>query len=215
MHTERVIDHLVYATPDLEATVSDLRSNWGIDLVEGGPHVGRGTRNYLAGLGNGQYLEVIGPDHDQPAPLAPRPFGVDDIEFAQMITWCARPDRPLNDVVKAASLAGFDLGSVIAMSRKRPDGKLLEWELTVRPGPPHPIMPFCISWGATEHPTQTLTNSTLLTELMLTNEHPTLYNKCLAAIGETILVTEGSQSIQCVLTTPHGELILQAMNRKP
>jgi Glyoxalase-like domain len=209
MHTESVIDHLVYATPDLDATVLNLRSSWGIDLVEGGPHVGRGTRNYLAGLGNSRYLEVIGPDHDQPTPLSPRPFGVDDIEFAQLITWCARPEQSLADVVKAAAQAGFNLGSVIAMSRKRPDGQLLEWELTVRPGPPHPLIPFCISWGATEHPAQSLSNTTTLSELTLTDEDPTSYNRVLAAIGETIRVAEGIQSIQCVLTTPSGELILR------
>jgi Glyoxalase-like domain len=198
----------VYATPNLAATVSELRSLWGIELVEGGPHIGRGTRNFLAGLSNNTYLEVIGPDPDQPTPKAPRPFGVDDIDRARLVTWCARPNRPLDDVVRATADVGFDIGSVMAMSRRRPDGELLEWELTVRPGAPHPIVPFCISWGTTVHPTLSLTQTTWLAELVLTDTKPASFNRILDAIGETIRVKQGARSIAAVLSTPRGQLIL-------
>jgi Glyoxalase-like domain len=203
-----VIDHLVYATPNLAATVAELRKTWGIELVEGGAHVGRGTRNYLAGLGSGSYLEVIGPDLDQPTPRAPRPFGVDDIEQARLVTWCARPVKPLDNVVQDAADAGFDLGSVIPMSRKRPDGQLLEWELTVRSGPPHPIVPFCISWGSTEHPTLRLAQTTTLVELVLTDRDSSSWNNILDAIGESVRVHDGPQSIAGILRTPRGEFTL-------
>jgi Glyoxalase-like domain len=203
-----VIDHLVYATPDLERTVADLRSRWAIELVEGGPHLGRGTRNFLAGLGSGSYLEVIGPDPDQAAPKSPRPFGIDDVGRARLVTWCARPNLPLAEVVRAVADAGFDLGSVLPMSRRRPDGELLEWELTVRPGPPHPVVPFCIYWGTTAHPTLSLTDTTLLSELILTDPDPALCNRILHAIGEPNCVQAGPLSISCVLRTPLGKLIL-------
>jgi hypothetical protein len=203
-----VIDHLVYASPDLEATIASLRSLWGIELVEGGPHLGRGTRNYLAGLGNETYLEVIGPDPDQPTPKAPRPFGVDDIEQARLVTWCSRPRRALADVIRSVGDVGFDMGSVTAMSRQRPDGKLLEWELTIRPGPPHPIVPFCISWGATEHPTLSLTHTTVLAELVLVDTEPAPFNRILAEIGEPIRVADGCRSIAALLQTPRGEFVL-------
>jgi Glyoxalase-like domain len=198
----------VYATPNLAATVAELRSRWGIELVEGGPHIGRGTRNYLAGLNNGTYLEIIGPDPDQPTPKAPRPFGVDNIDRARLVTWCARPSRPLDDVVRSTTKAGFDIGSVTAMSRRRPDGEILEWELTVRPGAPHPIVPFCIYWGTTAHPTISLNHTTWLAELVLTDAEPASFNRVLDAIGETIRVKQGARSISAVLTTPRGELVL-------
>jgi len=47
-----VIDHLVYATVHLARTVDELNSRFGIKLTPGGQHVGLGTRNFLADLGD-------------------------------------------------------------------------------------------------------------------------------------------------------------------
>jgi hypothetical protein len=204
-----MVDYLVYATPRLDETVERLRKDWGIDLVPGGPHVGRGTRNYLAGLGNGSYLEVIGPDLDQETPRTPRPFGVDDLASEQLVTWCSRPANELSLVVQRASAAGYDMGTITAMSRRRPDGHLLEWELTIRSGRPHPVIPFCIAWGATPHPTESLTNTTTLRELSLRDPNPLAKAAVLHAIGELVDVQVGpSSSIVATLLTPNGELIL-------
>ena len=147
MKGSSVIDHLAYATPDLEKTVADLRATHGLVLTAGGAHVGAGTRNYLCGLGGSTYLEVIGPDLDQPRPAGPRPFGVDDLTEPRLVAWCARPIRPLEVVVAKVAELGIDLGPVAAMSRARPDGVLLQWRLTF---PTHgPVVPFCIDWGVT------------------------------------------------------------------
>jgi hypothetical protein len=204
-----MIDHLVYATPDLEGTVRFLQHTFDIDLVEGGPHVGRGTRNFLAGLGGSTYLEVIGPDPEQRSPNEPRPFGVDEIESPQLVAWCARPAAPLETVVRNALKAGFNLGSVHSMSRRRPDRLLLEWELTVRPGTPHLIVPFCISWGSTPHPTTTLTHTTTLTRLDLFDPNPDQFNTVLESMGELPTVTLGDTAIGALLSTPNGPLLLE------
>ncbi len=204
-----MIDHLVYATPDLDETVETLRNDCGIDLIAGGPHIGRGTRNYLAGLGDGRYLEVIGPDPDQGRPTVPRPFGIDDIDEARLVTWCARPSRPLDEVAVRVRAAGYDLGTIMEMSRRRPDGVLLEWELTVRPGKPHALIPFCINWGATPHPTTTLGETTILRALCLLDPEPTAIQNVLRAIGEEIDVRQGDRSLEAELTTPRGSLTLR------
>ena len=62
------IDHLVYATPDLPATVAQVARLTGVAPTEGGRHPGWGTRNYLLSLGERVYLEIVGPDEEQPPP---------------------------------------------------------------------------------------------------------------------------------------------------
>ena len=47
---DRGLDHLVYATPDLDASVEELAERFGADPVPGGAHPGWGTRNALIGL---------------------------------------------------------------------------------------------------------------------------------------------------------------------
>jgi Glyoxalase-like domain len=207
------IDHLVYATPDLRATVEQLRRDHAIDLVPGGPHLGRGTRNYLAGLGGGTYLEVIGPDPEQPTPQAPRPFGVDELTRARLTAWCVLPRRPLAEVVTDVAAAGGDLGPVLPMSRKRPDGVLLEWELTVPPGVDNGgTIPFCIDWLRSTHPTASLTRTTALTSLQLAHPDPSAVEAILTAmglaVGDWLVVAEGPGSLTASVQTPNGPLTL-------
>ena len=207
------VDHLVYATPSLQDTVDHLMVDWGIELVPGGAHLGRGTRNWLAGLGGGTYLEVIGPDAAQPAPRAPRQFGIDDLVAPRLVAWCVRPDRTLADVVRDVAMAGGDLGVVVAMSRQRPDGVLLSWELPFA-GPltnDHNggIVPFCIDWLGSEHPSLSLTGTTALEAVQLVHPSPVGVERILQTMGIAVPVMEGPTSLRALLHTPRGRLTLQ------
>lgn len=146
------LDHLVYATPDLAASVAEIAGRTGVAPVEGGPHVGLGTRNHLLGLGGRAYLEIVGPDPGQPAPERPRPFGIDDLAAPALVAWAVAVED-IDGRVARARAAGFDPGDAVPMARRRPDGVLLEWRLTpVRTG----AVPFLIDWGRTEHPAAAL-----------------------------------------------------------
>lgn len=211
------IDHLVYATPDLLKTVDDLQTRLGIVLVPGGPHSGRGTRNWLAGLGNHSYLEVIGPDIDQPAPRFPRPFGIDDLEASRLVTWCVRPNRPLSEIVREVVDAGGDLGDILAMSRMRPDGVLLKWNLTVAsPMTNDGIVPFCIDWLESEHPSISLNTTTPLTTLRLSHPDPKQIRSILAVLGVRqragvgvgVQLEEGEPAIVAIVKSPNGMQVL-------
>ena len=147
-----MIDHFVVATPDLAASARWFDSEHGISLATGGQHMGFGTRNLLSNLGGGTYLEVIGPDPEQPAPSQPRPFGVDGLAAQRLIGWAARVDA-MDATIDAAGRVGWSVGDAVPMSRTRPDGVTLNWELTM------PVLiaglavrPFLIHWGS-EHPT--------------------------------------------------------------
>ena len=68
----------------------------GVTPTPGGSHDGLGTANALLAIGNGAYLEIIGPDPSQPDHVGPRPFGVDDVTEPRLITWAAAvPDLDL------------------------------------------------------------------------------------------------------------------------
>jgi Glyoxalase-like domain len=159
-----VIDHLVVATPDLAASARWFDSEHGIALSPGGQHPGFGTRNLLSNLGGGTYLEVIGPDPEQPTPPQPRPFGVDGLAAQRLIGWAARVDG-IEAAIEAANAVGWSVGSAVPMSRTRPDGVELNWSLTM------PVLiaglavrPFLIQW-VSEHPTASMTSAAKLRTL--------------------------------------------------
>src|SRR5262249_59484933 len=86
----RTIDHLVYATPDLAAGVRHIEAVLGIQASPGGQHPRQGTRNALLALGPTSYLEIIGPDPDQPKPPPPRKFEIHDLKEPPLVTWAAK-----------------------------------------------------------------------------------------------------------------------------
>ena len=211
-----MLDHLVYATPDLAATVADLAAR-GIPTVPGGPHVGLGTCNHLAGLGGGAYLEAVGPDLEQPAPGGPRPFGIDDLTTPALVAWCARPGRRLEDVRADALAAGHDPGPAGDMSRLRPDGVLLAWRLTfpvmargAMPGGGAAVLPFLIHWLDSPHPTASLADGLRLESFVVTHPEPGRIRAVLAAMGEagTAEVTEGPVALRAVVRTAAGLITL-------
>ena len=115
-----VVDHLVYATPDLRLGVERIETLLGVRASPGGQHPGRGTRNALLSLGPTAYLEIIGPDPEQPAPALPRPFGIDDLREPKLVAWAAK-GRALERRARDAARGGVTLGEVISGSRRRTD----------------------------------------------------------------------------------------------
>ena len=179
-----MIDHLVLAGPDLDHLVAWFAEVSGIIPTAGGAHVGIGTRNALVGLGGSTYLELIGPDPAQPEPVASRPFGIDELERPRLVTWCLRPTVPLEEAVEITRRHGWDPGSVAAMSRRRPDGALLHWRLTLRPmGPDVAAVPFFIDWLDSEHPAAALPASADLTSLTVTHPDRDRLTSLLAELG--------------------------------
>jgi hypothetical protein len=127
------VDHLVYATPDMNAGIDTLERLLGVRATVGGQHPGLGTRNALIALGPSSYIEIIGPDPDQAKPNGQRRFGIDDLKAPTLVTWVAKGSL-LERFAADARLHGVDLGEVLSGSRKRPDGVMLSWRYTDRLG---------------------------------------------------------------------------------
>jgi catechol 2,3-dioxygenase-like lactoylglutathione lyase family enzyme len=65
------IDHVIYATRDLDAAAARVESELGLSIVQGGRHDGHGTHNRIVPLGNG-YLELMAiadPDEAAGSPI--------------------------------------------------------------------------------------------------------------------------------------------------
>jgi hypothetical protein len=202
------LDHLVYAVPDLLEGVAELAGRTGVPPVPGGAHPG-GTANYLLGLGEGAYLEIIGPDPDAGG-ARPRAFGLDRLTAPVLATWAVRTGD-LDQAVRRARAAGYDPGPAEPLSRRTPGGTLLEWRLTRREDPAavRPV-PFLIDWGATAHPAASGLPELRLVSFTATHPDPGALRRDLAAVEATgLTVTRGDTvALRAVLATPRGEVVL-------
>ncbi len=201
------LDHIVIAAPDLDALVDEFHALTGVQPEPGGRHVGKGTANQLVGLGEGRYIELIGPDPSQDEPTEPRPLRVDEVTATTVVGWAVRPDD-IGARVTAAREADYDPGDPNPMERRTPDGELLAWRLTPPRGGLDGTIPFLIDWQDSAHPSNGLPAVTLLS-LTLTHPDPDAVRAALEAVDALELVTDilqGEASLAVELETPHGRV---------
>jgi hypothetical protein len=204
------IDHLVYATPDLQRGINSVEKLIGVRATPGGQHPGRGTRNALLSLGPGLYLEIIGPDPEQATPPQPRPFGIDNLTGPRLVTWAAK-GTDLEQWSNEARANGVQLGPVIPGSRRRSDGVLLAWRYTdPRTVVADGIAPFFIDWGKTPHPATTAAQGASLVDLRA--EHPDVktVQAVLSALRLDLRVQSGPEpALMATVNGPKGRVELR------
>lgn len=199
------MDHLVFASPDLDAGVAYVEGLLGIETEPGGRHRGLGTHNRLFRTGAESYTEVVAIDPLQPPPDRPRWFGLDELDGPRLVTWCVR-SSDLEGTVRLGREAGIDLGEVVAGSRERSDGTLLRWRFTdpwaVRAGG---VVPFFIDWGHTRHPARDLPEACSLLEVRVEHPRPDAVAAWLRALGLDLTVSKASRARLTVrLRCPNG-----------
>lgn len=202
------VDHFVVAGPDLAALGEWWADAVGSNAVEGGAHTGLGTRNLLAGIDSSTYVELIGPDPDQPDPSGPRPFGIDDVTDRRLVTFAlAVPD--LDAACAAVSASGIDPGEPFGMERTRPDNVRLQWRLSFPPDPELAgVMPFLIEWGTSAHPAADLPSQARLTRLSLQHPNAARIETAVSALaGDSWRVAQGPAKLSASLETPDGRLV--------
>jgi hypothetical protein len=203
-------DHLVYATPDLQVGVDRIERLVGVRAAAGGQHPGRGTRNALVALGPATYLEIIGPDPEQPTPKEPRPFGIDGLREPRLVAWASKTSAP-EKIADTAERHGIKLGSVIAGSRRRADGVLLAWRYTdPRTVVADGIVPFFIDWGKTPHPAATATTGATLMALHAEHPEAARVQKMLDDLGVDLVVQPGrTPALVATINGPRGKVTLR------
>ena len=204
------VDHLAYATPDLDRGVAEIEKLLGVRATPGGQHPGRGTRNALVSLGPTSYLEIVGPDPDQPPPKEPRSFGLDKLASPRLVAWAANtPD--LDALVREAASHGVHLGEVKSGGRKRPDGVVLSWRVTdAATTPGDGIVPFFIDWGKSPHPAASSAKGARLVALRAEHPDPAEIRRILEAIAIDLPVTQGPKpALIAVIECPKGRVELR------
>jgi hypothetical protein len=205
-----MVDHLVYATPDLELGIRTIEGLLGVHAAAGGQHPGLGTRNALVSLGPSTYLEIIGPDPEQPKSSQPLRFGIDSLETPRLVGWVAKATQ-LDEVVRRAHAAGVGLGAVVAGSRKRPDGVVLAWRYT---DPSivieRRLIPYFIDWGSSPHPAASAPQGARLVALRAEHPEAARMARMLRAIGLDLPVDFGpAPALIATIDGPNGRVTLR------
>lgn len=209
-----MLDHIVLATPDVQASVAAIEAAIGLRPELGGHFPGRGVYNHLLALQDDAYLEIIGPDPDQPNPEGPLPFGMDDFgdRGAHVPHWCCKAGAQIEVRVAAAKAAGYNIGEVRPLGRQLPDGTRLDWRLTRTVWPPllDGLVPFLIDWGDARHPSTTAVTGASLVSWH--GEHPdtSAVRAAHEALGVELELREGSEpALVAVIAGPGGSITLR------
>lgn len=204
------LDHLVFATPDLQRGIDTIEQRLGVKATPGGQHPGLGTRNALVALGPTSYLEIIGPDPEQPTPPGPRRFGIDDLKAPRIVRWVVKSSE-LDAVAAKAAKANVPLGAIAPGSRRRPDGVVLSWRYTdpntvVADG----LVPFFIDWGTSPHPALTAARGATLTRLRAEHPDSERVQKMVDQLGLELKVSQGpAPAIIATIDSPRGRVELR------
>ena len=203
-----MIDHLVYAVPDLAAAVAEVEERFGVRAQAGGQHVGLGTRNALLALGPQTYLEIIAPDPAQPEPAGPRPFGIDSVRRGVLAGWALACDD-IDAAVARARSHGYDPGEVTGGQRTGPTGTVLRWRLTLG-ATAGGLIPFLISWGDAEHPARSAPHGLTLEAMHLEHPDPPSLAPLLTALGADVDIRPASTAALIArLSGPNGSMVLR------
>ncbi|MDJ0955030.1 MAG: VOC family protein [Acidimicrobiia bacterium] len=203
-----MIDHLVYATSDVDKTVLDLARRLGVEAAAGGRHLGYGTRNALLSLGD-SYLEIIGPDAGQHRPAEGYWYGVENIMEPRLVTWTAQVEH-IERVAAHAYSAGYNPGDVHQVFRETPEGDRLSWRLTMPTGAGDGLVPNLIEWDeGCPHPSATSPTGVELLQLRGYHPVPESIAPMLRALGVELEVRVGdTPRLVAILDAPYGPVEL-------
>lgn len=203
-----MIDHLVYATPDVDQTVVDLARRLGVEAVVGGHHLGYGTRNALLSLG-ASYLEIIGPDPGQHRPTNGYWYGVDGLDAPRLMTWTKRVEH-IERVAAHAHALGYNTGDVHKVYRETPEGGRLSFRLTMPKGDGDWLVPNLIEWDKdSSHPSETSPRGVELVQMRGYHPVPESIRPMLGALGCELELRVGDRPrLVAILDSPYGPVEL-------
>jgi hypothetical protein len=172
-----MLDHILLGCNDLDRGIAFVEERTGVRAAIGGVHPGRGTRNALLSLGEKHYLEIISPDPQQAG--APDTRDLLKLTEPRLVGWAAHP----GDITQFAAhlrSEGIAFEGPTPGSRKRPDGRLLQWKTLELKNDEDGMLPFFIEWSAgTTHPSADAPSGCKIDNFALSSpSHAELQGRC-------------------------------------
>jgi len=202
-----VLDHILLGCADLQQGIAFVEERTGVKAAFGGVHPGRGTQNALLSLGERHYLEIIAPDPQQSGDE--HASRLKKMASPELIGWAIHPGG-LQDFASRLAKAGIVTQGPTPGSRKRPDGRTLEWATLALQDDGDGVLPFSIEWGkGTVHPSVDAPKGCALKKFWIESPKAEELAKRFARMGGEVEVKQGEKArLRARMWGPKGELEL-------
>ncbi len=201
-----MIDHLLWAVPELERGIDQFAELSGVRAAHGGSHPGLGTHNALLDLGAGRYLEILASDPAQRGDR--RSFGrwLDGLTEPRLLTWAA-PTTDAEALAARALAAGLQPATIVEITRQRLEGGQFRGRLLEIGGHPFGlILPFFIQRDQNSaHPSRDAPRGIELTNFELNHPEAEDLRRTLTHLDlEFSVRAAGQTALRATLATPQG-----------
>src|SRR6267154_2355694 len=200
-----LLDHIILGCNDLDRGIEAVEEATGVRPAIGGVHPGRGTRNALLSLGERRYLEIIAPD---PAQEKIDHFPqIRQMTEPRLIGWAVHlPD--IAAVAKQLSENKIAFTGPDDGSRKRPDGRVLNWKTINLADDRGGLLPFFIEWSADSvHPSKDAPARCSLAYFEVMSDEPDDLSATVKRIGLDVPVQRSDKTrLRALITGPKGDL---------
>jgi glyoxalase-like protein len=201
------LDHILLGCSDLDRGIALVEESTGVRAAMGGVHPGRGTRNALLSLGERRYLEIIAPDPAQSEIVHfPQLRSMTD---PRLIGWAVHsPD--IAAVAKQLHESQMTFTGPDDGSRKRPDGRVLNWKTINLADDRHGLLPFFIEWSTDSvHPSKDAPAHCTLDYFEIMSADPEELASILKRIGLDLPVQRSDKArLRALISGPKGDLAL-------
>jgi Glyoxalase-like domain len=186
-----VLDHILLGCNDLDRGIAFVEEHTGVLAAFGGVHPGRGTRNALLSLGEKHYLEIIAPDPQQVG--APDTRNLQNLAEPRLVGWAAHPGD-ISQLATRLRNADITFEGPTPGSRKRPDGRLLQWKTLDLKNAANGVLPFFIEWGAgTIHPSADAPSGCKIERFAISSPSETELQRLCTTLHLDVLVEHGEK----------------------
>ena len=202
-----MLDHILLGCSDLDGGIDFVEKYTGVRAAFGGVHPGRGTRNALLSLGEKHYLEIIALDPQQAG--ASDRYGLLKQTEPRLVGWAAHPGD-LDSFATRLRDADIAFDGPNPGSRKRPDGRFLQWKTLNLKDDRAGLLPFFIEWSAdTVHPSTDSPAGCRIVRFEIATPEPEQLSKTVAILGLDVKIAKADKAqLRTAIAGPKGELVL-------